>query len=73
MKPLDEFPKHEGFIKYKDSLNTRFGGTNNIVVLNGGVWKKHRMVSYLERFLSNSICLVELNSPILIDRKSSIP
>ncbi|KAG2187289.1 hypothetical protein INT44_004974 [Umbelopsis vinacea] len=40
-----EFPKHSGFTKYRHSLTTRFGGANNIVVLNGGVWKKHRMIA----------------------------
>jgi hypothetical protein len=43
----DDFPKHESFSLQRESLLNKFIGTENIVALNGHVWKKHRMVGEL--------------------------
>jgi hypothetical protein len=43
----DDFPKHESFSLQTESLLNKFIGTENIVALNGHVWKKHRMVGEL--------------------------
>lgn len=42
-----DFPKHESFSLQSESLLNKFIGTENIVALNGHVWKKHRMVGEL--------------------------
>ncbi|KAI9285819.1 cytochrome P450 [Umbelopsis sp. AD052] len=41
----DDFPKHESFSLQRESLLNKFIGTENIVALNGHVWKKHRMIA----------------------------
>jgi hypothetical protein len=47
LPPSDDFQKYDGFSKQPESLTNKFSGSENIVILNGSVWKKHRMVSRL--------------------------
>lgn len=47
MSCLDDYPKHSSIGKHKETLAARFGG-ENIAFLNGGIWKKHRMVIQIE-------------------------
>ncbi|KAH8555194.1 cytochrome P450 [Umbelopsis sp. PMI_123] len=39
------FEKDQGLLKFQKSLSLKFIGTESIVVLNGSVWKKHRMIA----------------------------
>ncbi|KAH8555193.1 cytochrome P450 [Umbelopsis sp. PMI_123] len=41
----NDFQKDERIIKNREWLSVKFVGTQNIVVLNGSVWKKHRMIA----------------------------
>jgi len=41
----DDFPKHEGIAQDKKDLGRKLLGSENIVSLNGSVWKKHRMIA----------------------------
>ncbi|KAG2187290.1 hypothetical protein INT44_004975 [Umbelopsis vinacea] len=41
----DDYPKHSSFNKNMESLAVRFGGAENIAILNGSVWKKHRTIA----------------------------
>ncbi|KAI8575219.1 hypothetical protein K450DRAFT_262806 [Umbelopsis ramanniana AG] len=41
----DDFEKHQGIVLQPESLFSKFIGTQNIVALNGSVWKKHRMIA----------------------------
>ncbi|KAG2187291.1 hypothetical protein INT44_004976 [Umbelopsis vinacea] len=40
-----DFEKHRGIALQPEALFSKFLGTQNIVTLNGSVWKKHRMIA----------------------------
>ncbi|KAG2213089.1 hypothetical protein INT47_011238 [Mucor saturninus] len=42
---IDKFPKIQTKDEHKETLNAKFTGGPNIVMLNGPEWKKHRMVA----------------------------
>jgi hypothetical protein len=43
---LDDLPKNQSLALRWEALAAKFAGPENIVRLNGDVWKKHLMASY---------------------------